>query len=113
MVDHIGRAPVDFAESAEHQALRKTVADITGRFGGAYYARHAEAHEPCDELWSALGEAGFIGINVPEEYGGGGAGARGLGAAFGGAAGARAAPAVLLGSPAVLAGVVWRLRWGG
>jgi hypothetical protein len=45
---------VDFAESAELQALRKTVADITGRFGGAYYARHAEAHEPCDELWAVL-----------------------------------------------------------
>jgi alkylation response protein AidB-like acyl-CoA dehydrogenase len=65
---------VDFAETAEMQALRKTVSDITARFGGAYYARKAEAHEPCDELWAALAEAGFIGINVPEAYGGGGAG---------------------------------------
>jgi alkylation response protein AidB-like acyl-CoA dehydrogenase len=65
---------VDFAETAEMQALRKTVSDITARFGGAYYARKAEAHEPCDELWTALAEAGFIGINVPEAYGGGGAG---------------------------------------
>jgi alkylation response protein AidB-like acyl-CoA dehydrogenase len=65
---------VDFAETAEMQALRKTVSDITARFGGAYYARKAEAHEPCDELWAALAEAGFIGINVPEMYGGGGAG---------------------------------------
>ncbi|MCW2636727.1 MAG: Isovaleryl-CoA dehydrogenase [Blastococcus sp.] len=65
---------MDFAETTELQALRKTVADITARFGGAYYARKAEAHEPCDELWAALGEAGFIGINVPEESGGGGAG---------------------------------------
>jgi alkylation response protein AidB-like acyl-CoA dehydrogenase len=65
---------VDFAETAEMQALRKTVSDITARFGGAYYARKAEAREPCDELWAALAEAGFIGINVPEAYGGGGAG---------------------------------------
>ena len=65
---------MDFAETAEMQALRKTVSDITARFGGAYYARKAEAHEPCDELWAALAEAGFIGINVPEAYGGGGAG---------------------------------------
>jgi alkylation response protein AidB-like acyl-CoA dehydrogenase len=65
---------VDFAETAEMQALRKTVSDITARFGGAYYARKAEAHEPCHELWTALAEAGFIGINVPEAYGGGGAG---------------------------------------
>ena len=32
------------------------------------------AGTPCDELWAKLGEAGFIGINIPEEYGGGGAG---------------------------------------
>jgi alkylation response protein AidB-like acyl-CoA dehydrogenase len=65
---------VDFAESVELQALRKTVGEITGRFGGGYYARKAAAHEPCDELWAALAGAGFIGINVPEEHGGGGAG---------------------------------------
>jgi alkylation response protein AidB-like acyl-CoA dehydrogenase len=65
---------VDFAESAEHQALRKTVAEIAARFGGAYYAARAQAREPCTELWQALGEAGFIGVNLPEEYGGGGGG---------------------------------------
>jgi alkylation response protein AidB-like acyl-CoA dehydrogenase len=65
---------MDFAETVEHQALRKTVAEIAGRFGGAYYAARAQAREPCTELWQALGEAGFIGINLPEEYGGGGGG---------------------------------------
>ncbi len=65
---------MDFAETAEMQALRTTVAEITARFGGAYYARKAEAREPCDELWAALAKAGFVGINVPEEYGGGGGG---------------------------------------
>lgn len=65
---------MDFAETAEMQALRTTVAGIAASFGGAYYARKAEAHEPSDELWSALAKAGFIGINVPEEYGGGSGG---------------------------------------
>jgi alkylation response protein AidB-like acyl-CoA dehydrogenase len=65
---------MDFAETVEHQALRKTVAEIAGRFGGAYYAARAQARQPCTELWQALGEAGFIGVNVPEEYGGGGGG---------------------------------------
>jgi alkylation response protein AidB-like acyl-CoA dehydrogenase len=74
MVDHFLEDAVDFAETAEMLALRKTVGEIAANFGGAYYARKAEAHEPCDELWAALGQAGFIGINVPEEYGGGGAG---------------------------------------
>ena len=35
---------------------------------------HARAGTPCDELWSTLGDAGFIGVNVAEEYGGGGGG---------------------------------------
>jgi alkylation response protein AidB-like acyl-CoA dehydrogenase len=65
---------VDFRESDEHADLRAAVGAIAGRFGGRYYAERAAAHEPCAELWSALGEAGFIGVNVPEAYGGGGGG---------------------------------------
>ena len=99
---------MDFAETAELQALRKTVADITGRFGGAYYARHAEAHEPCDELWAALGEAGFIGINVPEEYGGGGAGLRELAAVCEETAAAGCPLLLLLVSQAISAEVIGR-----
>src|SRR4051794_41706445 len=90
------------------QALRKTVGDITSRFGGAYYARHAEAHEPCDELWSALGDAGFIGINVPEEYGGGGAGLRELAAVCEETAAAGAPLLLLLVSQAISAEVIGR-----
>jgi alkylation response protein AidB-like acyl-CoA dehydrogenase len=65
---------MDFAESPELTALRKTVGQIAGRYGGAYYAAHAARHEPLTELWTDLARAGFIGINVPEEYGGGGGG---------------------------------------
>jgi alkylation response protein AidB-like acyl-CoA dehydrogenase len=35
---------------------------------------HAADHTPCTELWDALAKAGFIGVNVPVEYGGGGSG---------------------------------------
>ena len=65
---------MDFSESPEIADLRAAVGAITGRFGGDYYARKAEAREPVTELWRALGEHGYIGINIPEEYGGGGAG---------------------------------------
>ena len=99
---------MDFAESVELQALRKTVADITSRFGGAYYARKAEAHEPCDELWAALAEAGFIGINVPEEYGGGGAGLRELAAVCEEVAAAGCPLLLLLVSAAISAEVIAR-----
>jgi alkylation response protein AidB-like acyl-CoA dehydrogenase len=65
---------VDFAESDEHRALRAAVAGIAKKFGPRYYAERAAARRPCDELWSALGDAGFIGVNIPEAYGGGGGG---------------------------------------
>jgi alkylation response protein AidB-like acyl-CoA dehydrogenase len=65
---------VDFAETDEHRALRAAVAEIARDFGPAYYADHAARREPCTELWQALGQAGFLGVNIPEEYGGGGGG---------------------------------------
>ena len=65
---------MDFAESEEHRALRAAVADIAKGFGPRYYAEHAAERRSCDELWSALGQAGFIGVNIPEAYGGGGGG---------------------------------------
>lgn len=33
--------------------------------------QHAESREPTSELWRALGKQGFLGINIPAEYGGG------------------------------------------
>ncbi len=65
---------MDFAESEEHRALRAAVARIAKDFGPRYYAERAAGRLPCDELWAALGQAGFIGVNIPEAYGGGGGG---------------------------------------
>src|SRR5216684_295567 len=65
---------MDFAESTEHRALRAAVAAIAKDFGPRYYAERAAERRPCAELWKALGDAGFIGVNIPEGYGGGGGG---------------------------------------
>ncbi len=65
---------MEFAESAEHRDLRAAVASIGSGFGPQYYTQHAASRTPCDELWTKLGEAGFIGVNIPAEYGGGGGG---------------------------------------
>jgi alkylation response protein AidB-like acyl-CoA dehydrogenase len=65
---------VDFLETDEHRDLRAAVGAIAAPYGGAYYAEHARAGTECTELWHALGDAGFAGVNVPEEYGGGGGG---------------------------------------
>jgi hypothetical protein len=65
---------VEFDENPDHRAIREAVAKIAAPYGGQYYTQHAEAHTPTDELWRALGRQGFIGINLPERFGGGGAG---------------------------------------
>jgi alkylation response protein AidB-like acyl-CoA dehydrogenase len=65
---------MDFEETEEHAALRAAVGEVTAGFGGAYYARKAEAGQPTTELWQALAAQGFVGVNIAEEYGGGGGG---------------------------------------
>jgi hypothetical protein len=65
---------MDFTNQSEHTALREAVAAVTQAFGGSYFAEHAERRAPTDELWRALGKQGFIGVNLPEEFGGGGGG---------------------------------------
>jgi len=63
-----------FVESAERQALRKAVSAMAANYGQDYYLEKARAGEYTHELWQETGKLGFLGVNLPEEYGGGGAG---------------------------------------
>ena len=65
---------MDFSVSEEHAALRRAVAKIAQDFGPAYYSHKAEAREFPTELWQTLGRHGYLGVNIPEAYGGAGAG---------------------------------------
>ena len=63
-----------FIESPERQALRKSVAALASNYGQDYFLEKARSGGHTDELWREAGELGFIGVNLPEELGGGGAG---------------------------------------
>jgi alkylation response protein AidB-like acyl-CoA dehydrogenase len=65
---------VNFTETEEQQALRKAVAELGARYGFEYTRRKVSSGEPTDELWLEAGQHGFIGVNLPEQYGGGGGG---------------------------------------
>jgi alkylation response protein AidB-like acyl-CoA dehydrogenase len=65
---------VSFTESAERLALRESVRQVARKFGIEYAVEHSRRGEPMTELWRAMGAAGFLGVNLPQEYGGGGAG---------------------------------------
>ena len=54
-------------------------AAVPDRYGPGYFAERAITGEPTTELWLDLARHGFIGINFPAEYGGGGAGMAELG----------------------------------
>ncbi|MFF2139760.1 acyl-CoA dehydrogenase family protein [Streptomyces sp. NPDC058193] len=61
-------------ETEEHKALRAAVAALGKRFGRDYTTGLARKGEHPRELWDAAGELGYLGVNLPEEYGGGGGG---------------------------------------
>jgi alkylation response protein AidB-like acyl-CoA dehydrogenase len=63
----------------EEVEIRAAVRGICESFGGPeYHRRIVEADEPPTELWNALADKGYLGVNLPERYGGGGLGMHAL-----------------------------------
>jgi alkylation response protein AidB-like acyl-CoA dehydrogenase len=60
---------VDTAD--HHPALRESVARLVSKFGRSYFQEKVASGEPPDELWQALGAAGFLGAHISSKYGGG------------------------------------------
>jgi len=65
---------LDFDEGDELRALRSAVAELGSRYGHEYFLKQTRSGGRTDELWAEAGKAGFLGVNIPEEYGGGGGG---------------------------------------
>ena len=63
-----------YQESEERQELRKAVARLAAKYGREWFTGKARAGEKTTELWLEIGKNGYLGINIPEEHGGGGGG---------------------------------------
>jgi len=92
----------------EETLLREAVAGIAAGFGPAYIREKIEAKEPPTELWDALAERGYLGVNIPEEYDGGGRGMTELAAVGEELAKAGCPLLLLLVSPAIAGSVLAR-----
>ncbi|TDQ01075.1 acyl-CoA dehydrogenase family protein [Labedaea rhizosphaerae] len=99
---------MSFVESEERIALRKAVADLGRKYGHEYYLKRAKANEHTDELWAEAGKLGYLGVNVPEEFGGGGGGIGDLAAVCEELAAAGCGLLQMVVSPAICATIIAR-----
>jgi len=62
-------------DTADHHAdLRASVGKLVGKYGRRYFQDTVANGAQPDELWAELGSAGFLGVHIPEAYGGSGGG---------------------------------------
>ena len=65
---------LEFEVSEEHQLIRNAVQKICADYPDEYWAEKDEAHEFPWDFYNAMAQAGWIGIAIPEAYGGSGRG---------------------------------------
>src|SRR4029450_3558555 len=65
---------MDFHLSETALAVRDGVAAIAAKYDNTYWSECDEAHRFPIEVFTDLGKGGWFGLNIPEEYGGGGRG---------------------------------------
>ncbi|MGW6200214.1 acyl-CoA dehydrogenase family protein [Kribbella sp. NPDC055110] len=65
---------MSFVESEERSELRKVVGELGKKYGYEWFNRQARTGGHTTELWLEAGKLGYLGVNLPEQYGGGGGG---------------------------------------
>jgi alkylation response protein AidB-like acyl-CoA dehydrogenase len=65
---------MSFVESDERRALRAAVGELGKKYGYGWFTERARSGGHTTELWLEAGKLGYLGVNLPEEYGGGGGG---------------------------------------
>ncbi len=63
---------LNFDAGPERRALQAAVTDLGPKYGQSYFLEQARSGGNTDQLWAGAGKLGFLGVNLPEEYGGGG-----------------------------------------
>ena len=94
--------------SDEERQIREAVRGICDGFPEDYARQKYAAGEPPTELWDALAEKGYLGVNLPEEWGGGGLGMTGLAAVGEEIAAAGKSLLLIVVSPAIVGNILAR-----
>ena len=95
-----------FTESDERKALRKAVASLGAKYGFEYFINAYKTGTKTTELWREAGELGYLGVALPEEYGGGGGDIGDLAAVCEELAAAGAPLLMIVVSPAIVGTVI-------
>jgi alkylation response protein AidB-like acyl-CoA dehydrogenase len=101
-------ASTPFTESEERIALRAAVANLGAKYGHEYYLKQARSGGRTDAIWDEAGKLGYLGVAVPEEYGGGGGGIGDLAAVCEEFCAAGTPMLLMVVSPAICATVIAR-----
>lgn len=65
---------MDFALTPEQRQIRDSVLKLCAGFGDEYWLKHDQSGEFPEEFHRAIAEGGWLGIAMPQEYGGAGLG---------------------------------------
>ena len=65
---------MDFSQSADHDAIREGIRRLCADFNDEYWSKKDTDHEFPWDFYNRLAEGGWVGIAIPEEFGGGGQG---------------------------------------
>ena len=65
---------MNFEETPEQAMIRETVAEIGADYDRDYWLEHVRNDEFPEAYWNDLADDGWLGVTIPEEYGGAGLG---------------------------------------
>lgn len=69
---------MSFELTEDQQLIRKSVGEMLKKFDDRYWSEKDAAHEFPTEFYDTVARGGWLGITIPEEYGGHGLGITGL-----------------------------------